>query len=225
MRNRIISCHGGGSISERLLTALVALLFLPSTLCAQESRPGDHQSGPPQSAGPSLPYEPLKGREKAGFYLDSILGPAALAGAAASAGVKQAWNRVPEWGQGLEGYGKRFASQYGQTAIRYSVQHGLGALMKEDPRYFRSDRAGFWPRTGHALAHTFRARGDDGKWTFSEPRLAGMIASSMISRTWHPDPERSIADGFESAGYQIGIDAAFNFLREFWPDIWKKLGR
>lgn len=71
-------------------------------------------------------------KERFKRYVSDTVGPWPLARAAASAGIQQ-WKDSPEeWGQGAEGYGKRFASNLGRNAIRQTVTYGLDSALDLD---------------------------------------------------------------------------------------------
>src|SRR5271155_747412 len=45
-------------------------------------------------------------------YVFDMLGPYPIIGAGFAAGINQVYNTPPEWKQGAEGYGRRFASNF-----------------------------------------------------------------------------------------------------------------
>ncbi len=174
---------------------------------------------------PAAEWRPMTGREKFRYYLKSTYGPEAGAYYAASAGLKQMKDGVPEWGQGAEGYGKRLASSVGRRAVKYSIQMGLGALLGEDPRYLRSDQSGVWRRALYAAGSTLVAQKDGGGRRPAYSRFIGAFGASYISRQWHPESYRTTGEYLSSGAISIGMDAAKNILKEFWPDIRRKMRR
>jgi len=178
-----------------------------------------------QSAKPSNPFarvnppRPLTVGGKLRFYLKATYGPGPLLNMAASAGLNQ-WRDFPtEWGQGTEGYGRRFASRVGQRTVNNSIRFGVGAALREDPRYFPSERKGFLPRMGHALASTFVARTDSGGRRFAVSRFAGTFGSAFISNTWYPAGVDDTNHALGRAAISVAVDAGMNVVREFWPDV------
>jgi hypothetical protein len=55
------------------------------------------------------------------------------------------------------------------------------------------------------------------------PLLAAVIGSATISHQWYPDRLNTAGHHFERAGTSLGISCGMNVLREFWPDIKKKI--
>jgi hypothetical protein len=180
----------------------------------------------PQQSSQSLntfalvkPSRPLTVGGKLRFYLKATYGPGPLLNMAAWAGLNQ-WRDFPtQWGQGMEGYGRRFASRVGQSTLNNSIRFGVGAALREDPRYFPSERKGVLPRIGHALAYTFVARTDSGGRTFAVSHFAGALGSAFISNSWYPAGVDDTNHALGRAGITVAVDAGMNVVREFWPDV------
>jgi hypothetical protein len=166
---------------------------------------------------------PLTGREKFHFCLRSTYGPKSIISSVAISAIKQARNSAPEWGQGMEGYGKRFASSFGQKAVEHTIQFGVGGLLGEDPRYFASARTGVFRRGFYAAGQTFVSHKDSGNIGFAYSRLIGDVGGVFISRQWHPDSERLAVDYISEIGSSIFMDLVKNVFDEFWPDIKRRL--
>ena len=182
------------------------------------SNSADSFSDTPNASG-----APLTTGEKSRLYLNSVAGPASIFGSMVSSGYNQAVDSVPEWGQGMAGYGKRFASSLGQKAVSHTVHFGLKAMLHEDPRYHYSRRTGFWPRVLHAVGETFVAHKDTGGTRPNYSYFTGVATGVYVSRQWRPERERTAKEYVQSGVVSIGGYAAKNVFREFWPDIRKKL--
>ena len=148
-------------------------------------------------------------------YAKNTVGPLALIKNAVSAGVNQ-WNDNPkEWGQGAEGYGKRFASGVGGNAIRQTVTYGLSEALRLDTGFEKSKRKGFWPRLSDALVQNVTSRTRSGKRVPSAPIFAGAYAGAIIpTETWYPD-RYSYKDGLREGTYSLATGFAINVVREF----------
>jgi len=166
-------------------------------------------------------YSPLTPGEKFNFYLKSTVDPVSIAASVFSSGFNQAIDSVPEWGQGMEGYGKRFASSYGEKTVDKTIRSGLKILLREDPRFFYSERQGFGERTLHAVGEVFIAHKDSGGTRPNYSWFASMASSVYISRKWHPEKYRTTGDYLQGAATSIVIQSAKNVFTEFWPDIKK----
>ena len=178
---------------------------------------------PPKDTTLSPPV--LTGSEKFHYYLKSTYGPTSFLWTAVGASINQGRDHIPEWGQGMQGYGKRYASAFGQKIIKRSIQDGMGAALHEDPRYHFSERDGIWQRTTWAAAQTFVTHKDSGGIRFAFSRFTAAYASAFIARQWHPEKYRTVDDGLKSGSILIGIDTGMHIFKEFWPDIRRSLHR
>jgi len=131
-------------------------------------------------------------------------------------------NNPSGWGQGAEGYAARVASHLGNSAVRENVAFAIRAFDHEDPRYFRSPPAGVWKRAGYAISRTFVVRNATGGTMPAYSVLAASFATPFIAQTWRPEPIRGGRE-LRSGATGIGIEAAGNIWREFWPDLRKKV--
>jgi hypothetical protein len=149
-------------------------------------------------------------------YIFDAYGPYPIAGAALTAGINQFDNSPPEWRQGVEGFSKRFGSNFGIAAVATTTRYGLAQAFKEDTLYYRCNCSGVWPRMRHALTSTLTARrGEDGHRVFSLPALIAPYAGTMTAiYGWYPD-RFSAKDGFRNGNYALLAYAGENISLEF----------
>jgi len=166
-----------------------------------------------------LVYVPLTQSERARRYAKSLFSVEAIGRAAAGAGLQQWTNTPREWGQGAEGYGRRFASAFGENVVRQTITYGLSSALDEDNRYFQSERSGFGSRTMYAVESTFLARRSDGTRKVSWSRITGLVATAFISRAWQPPSERGPSHAAGSLATNVGTEIGFNVVREFLPSL------
>jgi len=177
-------------------------------------------AGTARTHGPA--FVPMTEAERLRECLKNVTSPASVLGAAASAGIGQ-WRNSPEqWGQGAEGYGRRFGSAYAQNIVRQTLIFGASSVLHEDDRYFRLGQSGFKARIWYAVRSTFLARRDDGTSRFSYSRIGGIAGASFISRLWQPATTGGIENAAANIGTSIAATAGFNLAREFLPDIWHR---
>jgi len=141
------------------------------------------------------------------------------------AGLSQAENSEPGYGQGAEGYGKRFGAAFADGTIEnYLTGAVLPSLLRQDPRFFQSSKGGFWHRTGYAVSRIFVTRTDSGHEQFNYSEIVGSAMSSAISTySYHPRADRNLPNTASVWGTQVGIDTGTIVVKEFWPDIRRKL--
>jgi len=123
-------------------------------------------------------YEFPTHRERFDRYVKDTVGPLRLARTAVAAGLDQ-WRDSPEeWGQGMKGYGRRYASHFGRNVIQQSVTYGLDEAFGLDTGFQRSGREGVGARVKHAFLETITSRTKSGRRVISAPRLAGVYTGA-----------------------------------------------
>jgi hypothetical protein len=170
------------------------------------------------------PFEPLSASRK--FKIaqkDSFDYPIFFLGAV-FAGLGQLDNAHPNFGQGAEGFAKRYVTSFADQAIGNYMTEGLmPALLHEDPRYFRQgpEYGSVKKRIFYAATRVFVTRTDKGNWRYNFSELLGNAAASGIANAYYPQ-ERGFGDNAQRVGTQFATDAFSQVLKEFWPDIKKK---
>ncbi len=146
-----------------------------------------------------------------------------IAFSAALAGIGQWANQNPSFGQGMKGYGHRWVTAYADQAIGNMFTEGFfPVLFHEDPRYFRRGKGSTWSRLGYALSRTFVTYKDAGGQGVNYSELLGSATVVAIGNSYYPD-SRTVGGNASRLGQQLGTDAASFVLKEFWPDIQRKL--
>jgi hypothetical protein len=143
--------------------------------------------------------------------------------AGAFAGLGQLADQQPSFGQGIKGYGHRLLTNYADQAMGNMFTEGLfPAMLHEDPRYFRRGTGSKWHRTGYALTRIFVTKTDSGSSRFNFSEWLGNASAVAISNAYYPD-NRDFRDNATKLLEQCGTDAFSQVLKEFWPDIKRKL--
>jgi hypothetical protein len=137
------------------------------------------------------------------------------------AGISQAENSEPGFGQGAEGYGKRYASAFADGTIEnFMVGAVLPSTFKEDPRFYQVSTGSFVHRAGYAVSRIFITRADSGREQFNFSEILGSALSAGIStNTYHPRADRNFPNTMSVWGTQLGYDTVTIVVKEFWPDI------
>jgi hypothetical protein len=157
------------------------------------------------------------------YHVERTFRPGSITMSGLSAGYSQMTNSPEEWGQGGAGYSRRVASSMASSGIRAILAFSLDSTLHQDPRYYRSDSTGVWPRTKHALRGTILTRTDSGGETFSTWRVGSAYGSAFITQQWYPDRYHTVRHGFVNGSTRLGWDVVKNVVAEFWPDMKKKM--
>lgn len=140
------------------------------------------------------------------------------------AAISQAQNSEPGYGQGAAGYGKRYGAAFADNTIEnFMTGAVLPSLLRQDPRYYQLGKGGFWHRAGYSISRIFITRSDSGHNQFNISEIAGAAIAAGISNAYHPAGDRTVTNTMSVWWTQIGWDTVATVVKEFWPDIRRKV--
>jgi len=159
---------------------------------------------------------PLSPRQKFQLAWKTLVDPVTFAITAGVAGIEQADNQFGQYGQGAEGYGKRFGAAYADSVAATMIGDALlPSLLKQDPRYFYKGTGTTRSRIVYALKMAVMCKGDNGHQQVNYSYLMGTLAAGGISNAYYPSKDRGAGLTFENAAISVGATAAANLLQEF----------
>jgi hypothetical protein len=159
---------------------------------------------------------PLSSKQKFQLAWKTMIDPVTFALTAATAGVQQAQNDFSGYGQGAQGYAKRFGASYADDATGTLIGGAiLPSLLKQDPRYFYKGTGSMRARFLYAIARSVICKGDNQRWQINYSAILGGIASGGISNLYYPEKDRGAALVFENALIGTGETAVINLFQEF----------
>src|SRR3954468_13251421 len=208
------------------LIVCVALVCSSIGVNAQQTPTSQPKQDTSNTAIPNAPssYKPLTPGGKLKLAAFDAVHPLRIVGAAVSAGIAQASDPYPEWGDGGEGYAKRFGAAVADEASGHIFKGFLfPTILRTDPRYFRKGEGGAGHRIGYALTRVFVTRTDSGHATINASEFLGAASSAALSTVYYPRSGSSTSDAVSRAGLGIASDMGWNVFKEFWPDIKRKL--
>jgi hypothetical protein len=172
---------------------------------------------------PGLILCTLSVRDKFVLFVKDSVDPVTFLGAAFNAGLDQAKNSDHSYGQGAQGYGRRFGAEYAdQATSRFFKDFAYTSIFSEDPRYYSLAHGSTGKRLLHAMEHAVLAHHDDGTRMFNFSEWLGTASAVAVSNTYHPDNHRGFAPAASRVGYSVLQDMGYDVLREFWPEISRK---
>jgi len=159
---------------------------------------------------------PMLARHKFQLSIRSIIDPVSFLTVAGHAGAQQYRNVFPEYGSGVEGYGKRygaaFANHVSATLLGRAV---YPSIFHQDPRYFYKGKGTIGSRVLYAISTAVIARGDDGRWQPNYSRVLGHFSAAAISNLYYPPSDRGASLVVFNGLAGIGENAVSNLVREF----------
>lgn len=160
------------------------------------------------------------------FYLmaKTFLDPFPYVASAFQAGIAQASNSFEGYGQGAEGFGKRYGATLADSASsNFFSNYFYPVLFRQDPRYFRLGEGTKKKRVWHSLEQEFVARQDSGGRNVHWSNILGAFTAGTISNAYYPPSDRGVGLTVSRAVIALGYGSAGNLALEFWPDISHKL--
>jgi hypothetical protein len=160
---------------------------------------------------------PLSSKQKFELAWRTSVDPVTFVITGGIAGVQQAENNFSGYGQGAQGYAKRFGANYADLVTGTFIGSAiLPSLLKQDPRYFYKGTGGTRARILYAIANSVICKGDNRRWQVNYSNIIGSLAAGGISNLYYPAKNRDGAElTFVSAGIGIGATAAANVVQEF----------
>ena len=160
---------------------------------------------------------PLNTRQKFELAWKTTVDPVSFGITAAIAGIEQADNAFGAYGQGAQGYAKRYGAAYGDFLSGVYIGGAiLPALLKQDPRYFVKGTGTRKSRVLYALANSVIRKGDNGHWQPDYSGIGGSLASAGISNLYYPAADRNGARlTFVNTLIGVGGGALANVIQEF----------
>ena len=143
-----------------------------------------------------------------------------LSVAGLQAGISQANDEFPEYGQGATGFGKRFGASFAdEVSSSFFANYFYPVLLKEDPRYFRLGKGSVKRRLGYALLQEVECHTDKGGRSFAWGNILGAFTAGGLSNAYYPPAERGFGLTMSRSAIAIGYSSLGGIVDEFYPDI------
>ena len=165
-------------------------------------------------------YDPnaiaLRPKQKFELAWKTTIDPVTFVLIGAVAGIQQSQNTFGGYGQGAQGYAKRYGAGFGDYVTGTFIGGAiLPSLLKQDPRYFYKGSGSKTSRALYAISMAVICKGDNGHWQFNYSAILGSLIAGGISNSYYPPHDRGAALTFENTAMGIGTAAAANLFQEF----------
>jgi len=167
---------------------------------------------------------PLDSEQKFDLAWKSASDPVTLMGVGVLAGIGQAGDRWGAYGQGAQGYAKRYAASYADVfAATFIGGAVLPSIFKQDPRYFYKKTGSKRSRFLYAIASSVICKGDDGRWQPNYSNVLGSFAAGGLEKLYLPPNDRQGSDFVvSSALIRLGETSLAGILQQF---VFRKITR
>src|SRR5258706_10841542 len=161
---------------------------------------------------------PLSTGEKFKLFVNDSTSPGTFAAAAFGAGIGQAENSPRGYGQGAEGFGKRFGASMARNASsEFFGTFLLASILREDPRFFPQVEPTLGGSVNYSLTRVVVTRNDDGRNVANWSGLVGPLMSEGLANAYWPEEERTAGKTLERYGLDLAIRAGSNMFLNYWP--------
>jgi hypothetical protein len=165
-------------------------------------------------------YDPnaiaLRPKQKFELAWKTTIDPVTFALIGVVAGIQQSQNTFSAYGQGAQGYAKRYGAGFADYVTGTFIGGAiLPSLLKQDPRYFYKGTGSKRSRALYAIAMSVVSKGDNGRWQPAYSTMLGSVIAGGISNAYYPPNDRGAGLVFENAAIGIGTTAAANLFQEF----------
>jgi hypothetical protein len=210
-------------ISLRVATALTSLRVEPPPVEVAEMQIKDQEKQRVLAVMPNFYVSyvpdavPLTSKQKFELASKMVIDPFTFALTGVVAGGQQAENQFSGYGQGAQGYGKRFGAAYADIAASTFIGSAiLPSILKQDPRYFYKGTGTKRSRLLYALANSVICKGDNRQWQPNYSNIAGSLIAGGLSNLYYPKSDRNrVGFVFENTAIGIGETAVLDVLQEF----------
>jgi hypothetical protein len=129
-------------------------------------------------------------------------------------------------GEGGTPYARRYAMALADNSIgNYMTTAVMPSLLHQDPRFFQLGQGTFWHRAAYSLTRTIVTRSDSGAKQLNVSELGGNLFAASASNLYYPSADRALSSTLERWGMQVMWDSLSNGMKEFWPDVRRKMHR
>jgi hypothetical protein len=160
---------------------------------------------------------PLDSRQKFHLTWKAVSDPMSFVGTGITAGIQYARNDFPGFGDGVDGYAKRYAALYATRLTGTMITNvALPTLFKQDPRYFYKGTGSTGSRIGYAISRAVVRKGDNGHWQPDYSRVFGNLSAGAISNLYYPPEDRhGLSLTLTNTAIGLGGAAIGNLMQEF----------
>jgi hypothetical protein len=167
---------------------------------------------------------PLTPGEKFHLFARSAFDPVQFGIVGLQAGLSQATDEFPEYGQGAQGYGKRYGAAFAdEVSAGFWSNFFYPVLLRQDPRYFRLGEGSFRHRVFYGIRQEFVAHSDHGSRAFNFSNVLGAFTAGGISNAYYPSGDRGFGLTVSRSAIALAYGTTGGLFDEFYPDIHDKL--
>jgi hypothetical protein len=168
--------------------------------------------------------QPFGSRDKFKLAANNSISLSTVGASLTGAAYGQAIDSPAGYGQGGEGYGKRFGANMARAASNNLFGTFLiASVLHEDPRFYVRRNLSFMQAVKYSAVRVAITRSDSGTRTTNFAGLLGPLAGEFLANTYYPEGSRGVGSVMTRYASDLGWKFAGNMTRQYWPKINRKL--
>jgi hypothetical protein len=168
--------------------------------------------------------QPFGPGEKFKLAVNNSWSIATIGVALGGAGFGQAIDSPEGYGQGADGYAKRFGAGMARAASENLFgTFAISSIMREDPRFYVRKNLSFGQTVKYSAVRLVFTRSDSGNRVVNSGGLLGPLAGEFLANTYYPEGNRDVSSALIRYAADLGWRFGGNMMRQYWPSINKKL--
>ena len=168
--------------------------------------------------------QPFGTGEKFKLAVNNSWSLATIGVALVGAGYGQAIDSPEGYGQGADGYAKRFGAGMARSASENLFgTFAIASIMREDPRFYVRKNLSFGQTVKYSAVRLVFTRSDSGNRVVNFGGLLGPLAGEFLANTYYPEGNRDVSSAMIRYAADLGWRFGGNMMRQYWPSINRKL--
>ena len=130
------------------------------------------------------------------------------------------------YGPGAKAYAKQYGASFADNSLGNVMTTAIfPSLLRQDPRYFQRGRGSTISRLGYSASRLVITHGNSGRGQFNFSEVGGTLTAATLSNAYYPMSGRGASHTVSRWALQLMWDGLSNELKEFWPDVRRRLAR
>lgn len=170
--------------------------------------------------------ERLSAGQKFQLFVDNSGSVHTLTWSILGSALGQADNSPTGFGQGWDAYAKRFGASMARGASNeFFGTFMISSVLHLDPRFYPEVNPTLAHAAKYSVQRVFIMRNDEGRDVVAWSRLVGPLMAESLANVYWPERNRTVGDTLFRYGVDLATRVGGNMLREYWPVVYRKLGR
>jgi hypothetical protein len=168
---------------------------------------------------------PLSPWDKLKLGANNTVSLSSLGAVVVGSAYGQAVDKPGGWGQGWGAYGQRLGGDIARVAsYNFFGTFAIASVTHEDPRFYVKKDLNFGQSLEYSASRLVITRSDSGNEVVNYNGILGPLAAEGLASVYYPRGSKDFGSTMIRYSTDIGWRYAGYLLRQYWPEINRKLG-